>query len=113
MNSFHASREENQCAHCGLFEIAQAYAKVAQPDSARLYLERYLATGGLFRVFSDVFNLAATYQRLGELYEAKGDRKQAIEYYGKLTDLWKSADPELQPIVKDAHLRIARLSAEH
>ena len=64
-------------------------------------------------MYADPYELAATYQRLGEIYEAKGDRKKAIEYYLKLTDLWKSADPELQPIVKDAHARIARLSAEH
>jgi tetratricopeptide (TPR) repeat protein len=64
-------------------------------------------------VHRDVFDRAATFQRLGELYEARGDRPKAIEYYLKLTDLWKNADPELQPIVKDAHARIARLSAEH
>ena len=113
VSAFQASREENVCATCGAFEIAQAYGKLAQPDSARVYYERYLATGGPLRVISDAHFLAASYQRLGELYEAKGDRKQAVEYYEKLVALWKKADPELQPIVKDARERVARLSGEH
>jgi tetratricopeptide (TPR) repeat protein len=112
VSDFHATHQENLCATCGLFELAQTYAKLAQPDSARAYYERYLSTGGTFRVFSDASYLAATYQRLGELYEAKGDRTKAREYYEKLVALWKEADPELQPIVKDAKEREARLSAE-
>ena len=113
VNSFQAAREENQCVTCGLFEIAQVYAKLSQPDSARLYYEQALGKSGVYRIYWDAYYMAATYQRLGEIYETKGDHKQAIEYYAKLADLWKNADPELQPIVKDAHARIARLSAEH
>ena len=113
VSDFQAAREENLCSGCGAFEIAQAYAKLEQPDSARAYYERYLATGGIFRVFLDASFLAATYQRLGELYEAKGDRKRAVDNYEKLVALWKNADPELQPIVTDAKERIARLSSEH
>jgi tetratricopeptide (TPR) repeat protein len=106
-------RGEVGCPQCGLFEMAEAYAKLGQSDSARILYEQILGPSIPYRVNYDAFDLAATYQRLGEIYEAKGDRKKAIEYYLKLTDLWKTADPELQPIVKDAHGRIARLSAEH
>jgi hypothetical protein len=53
------------------------------------------------------------YQRLGELHESMLDRARARESYAKLLDLWKSAAPELQPIVKDARERVARLSGEH
>jgi tetratricopeptide (TPR) repeat protein len=65
------------------------------------------------RIRLDADHLASAYQRIGELYEAKGDRAKAREYYAKLLDLWKTADPELQPIVKDAKERVARLSAAH
>ena len=61
-------------------------------------------------MFGDAINLAATYQRLGELYETKGDRKRAVECYEKLIALWKNADPELQPRVADARQRLARLT---
>ena len=101
------------CPHCGLFEIANAFAKLGQPDSARYYYELSLSHTGGYAVLNNVTRRAATYQRLGELYEQAGNRKKAIDNYAKLADLWKNADPELQPIVKDAHLRIARLSGEH
>jgi tetratricopeptide (TPR) repeat protein len=96
-----------------MFEIGSSFARLNQPDSARTYYESFLGHSGAYRVNRDVFIRAAAFQRLGELYEARGDRKKAVEYYLKLTDLWKSADPELQPIVRDAHARIARLSVEH
>jgi eukaryotic-like serine/threonine-protein kinase len=100
------------CPNCGLFEIAGAFAKLGKPDSARYYYEQWLAHKGSYAVLTDATRQAATYQRLGELYEQAGDRKKAIDSYLKLADLWKNADPELQPIVKDAHARIARLSGE-
>ncbi|MDQ2768336.1 MAG: hypothetical protein M3Y30_14425, partial [Gemmatimonadota bacterium] len=113
INSYRALRAEIGCPDCDMFEIASSFARLNQPDSARTYYEYSLAHGAPFRVNRDAFVRAVTFQRLGELYEGRGDRKKASEYYLKLTDLWKNADPELQPIVKDAHARIARLSAEH
>ena len=101
------------CPDCGLFEIAAAFAKLGQADSARYYYEQLLSHKGAYALLGDVTHQAATYQHLGELYEQAGDRKKAIDNYLKLVDLWKNADPELQPIVKDAHARIARLSGEH
>jgi hypothetical protein len=49
------------------------------------------------------------YKRLGELYEAKGDTKKAGAYYAAFLDLWKNADPELQPKVQDVKRRLAAL----
>jgi tetratricopeptide (TPR) repeat protein len=110
---FRAEREEDGRPGYNLFQMGSAFAKLGQLDSARSHYEHYLERGGLYRVLGDVDLLAATYQRLGEVYEALGNRTKAVEYYVKLIDLWKNADPELQPIVKDAHARVARLSAEH
>ena len=112
-SAFRATGQDNLCANCGLFDLAQTYIKLSQPDSARVAFERYDNLGGTFRVISDANYLAASYQRLGELYEAKGDRAKARDYYEKLIALWKDADPELQPIVRDAKARVARLSGEH
>ena len=39
-------------------------------------------------------------------------RDRALEYYGKFVDLWKDADPELQPRVADVRKRIAELTAK-
>ena len=47
------------------------------------------------------------------LYEViTGDKDKALEYYGKFTDLWSDADPVLQPKVREAKSRMAKLSAE-
>ena len=109
--AFRKTRIENDCASCGLYDLAESYIKNSQPDSARITLEKFENGGGTFRVYQDALYLAATYQRLGELYEEKGDRKRAVQSYEKLLDLWKNADPELQPIVKDVKQRVERLNA--
>ena len=51
-------------------------------------------------------------RRLGELYEARGDRDQAVEYYQRFIDLWRDADAELQPQVDDARQRLVALVGE-
>jgi tetratricopeptide (TPR) repeat protein len=111
--AFHATTLDNPCPMCGYFELGQTFTKLSQPDSARIAYEHYENVGGPFRVIADASYLAASYQRLGEIYEAKGDRAKATENYEKLIALWKNADPELQPIVKDAKERVGRLSGEH
>ena len=113
LKNFQQMRVANVCASCGTFEIAQAFAKLGQPDSSLAYYDQYVSRHDAFGVRVDADHLASAYQRLGELYEAKGDRAKARDYYAKLLDLWKTADPELQPIVKDTKERVARLSGEH
>jgi hypothetical protein len=56
--------------------------------------------------------LASVYERLGDLYEQRGDTAKAVYYYGKLVDLWKDADPELQPRVEAARRAIEALSPD-
>jgi eukaryotic-like serine/threonine-protein kinase len=109
---FRAYYDSSGCTVCGLFELAQVYDRLDQTDSALAILRRYADTPGIGRVEDDPGNLARTYKRLGELYEARGDRANAMTYYGKLVDLWKDADPELQPVVRDVKSRIARLAGE-
>jgi hypothetical protein len=60
----------------------------------------------------DAFQLAPGLKRSGELYEAKGDRAKAAERYRRFVGLWKDADPELQPGVREVRARLARLSTE-
>ena len=54
--------------------------------------------------------LPVVHQRLGELYEAKGARERALAHYRLFLELWKDADPELQPRVTDARQRVAALT---
>ena len=39
-----------------------------------------------------------------------GESQRAITNYMKFVDLWKTADPELQPKVAEVRAKIARLS---
>ena len=77
--------------------------------------QRYLAipfAGQLYNPYLDASNVGSNYKRLGELYENKGDRVKAAEYYTKFVRLWKDADPDLQPAVADVKRRLAKLTGE-
>ena len=99
------------CSGCPVIRLARAYDRAGIPDSAIVMFERYLATAGPFRLTPDHDGayLAGTYKRLGELYEAKGDRVRAVDYFRKFVALWKDADPELQPRVAEVRRRLERL----
>ena len=64
------------------------------------------------KFFWDARNLARIYERLGALYETRGEEDKATYYYGRLVELWEDADPELQPRVDAARRAIAALSAD-
>jgi len=91
----------------GLFELATAYERARQPDSALAVYERSVTAPGVrapLVLFDpvDARAFAATLQRLGALHRARGEHAKARDYYGRFVDLWKDADPELQPIVAEA-----------
>jgi tetratricopeptide (TPR) repeat protein len=98
---------------CMSAPIGLAFDLAGKPDSAIAYLERYLADPSPAEFFSatDAQYRSGVMKRLGELYEARGDRQKAIAYYQKFVALWKDADPELQPRVAEVRKRIARLAA--
>jgi len=79
-------------------------------DSALAVGEAYLANTYFQRRQTDALFLGGIRQRLGELYEAKGNVDKALEHYAAFVELWKNADPELQPRVRDVRGRIERLS---
>ncbi len=51
-------------------------------------------------------------RRLAEFAESRGDRGAALGYYERFVDLWRDADPDMQPQVAGARQRIAALTAE-
>jgi len=110
---YRAQRDESGCGVCTFFDQAMAFDEMHQADSALIYFDRYLTTPDPNRIWDDGWELGPAYKRAGELREARGDRAQALADYGKFADLWKNADAELQPLVRDVRGRIARLAAEH
>ena len=103
--------DEDGCAVCGLFLLGRAYERAGQRDSAVAVYERAVTTPGYFRAFEEEATLGPTYRRLGELYEQRGDTARAREYYGRFVELWKDADAELQPSVREVRQRLVKLGA--
>jgi tetratricopeptide (TPR) repeat protein len=89
--------------------LAQAFDLGGQPDSALAYYEKFLQSKLTVPAFLDGNFLAGAHKRAGELYEARGDTAKAESNYAAFLELWKNADPELQPKVRDVRERLARL----
>ena len=100
------------CTLCLPTYLAFAFDKAKMADSAIFYHEQALQVFDPDRMMEawDPFMLPLFNRRLGELYEARGDRVKAVEHYRKVIDLWKNADPELQVIVQELRARVRRLS---
>jgi tetratricopeptide (TPR) repeat protein len=95
-----------------LAQLGRAFDLANEPDSAITMYEQYLQTGYSARAGDDFLLLAGIRKRLGELYEAKGDAPRATSHYAAFVELWKDADPELQPAVAEVKRRLARLGEE-
>ncbi|MBI3981432.1 MAG: protein kinase [Gemmatimonadetes bacterium] len=100
------------CSTCGLPELGGAYDLAGDLDSALAAYERSVNDPDPSLICRGVGDLPPTLKRLGELYEQRGNREKALEYYGRFVDLWSSADPELQLVVTEVKTRVARLSGE-
>jgi tetratricopeptide (TPR) repeat protein len=100
------------CNACGYWELGLAHERAGQPDSALAAYEQVATDPGTgYEVFNYLqWTLPPSLRRLGELYEARGDRAKALGYYGRFVQLWKDADPELQPVVREMRARMARLA---
>ncbi len=117
---FRFVQERDLCPICAYPLLGRAHELAGQPDSALAMYERYLTTPYHNRLLSDdtpdrgrdQYWLSVVYERLGDLYEQRSDTAKAIYYYGKLVDLWKDADPELQPRVDEARRAIRSLSPD-
>ena len=92
--------------------LGRAYDLDGQSDSALAIYERYLDVPFRWKYVWNADRLAFIYERLGSLYEARGDAEKAIYNYGKFAELWQDADPELQPRVEAARRAIAALSTD-
>ncbi|PYP76701.1 MAG: hypothetical protein DMD35_17805 [Gemmatimonadetes bacterium] len=98
------------CRMCYAPMLGRAYDVAGNADSAIAVFERFLVTPAMERSGVDGPFLPVVHKRLGELYEAKGQREKALEHYRVFLDFWKDADPELQPRVTDARQRVAALT---
>ena len=95
------------CTMCVLPDLARAYEGAGKPGAAVAVYERYLTTPWFFRYEADAVELGWAMKRLAELYDARGETAKAAAMRGRLVQLWRRADPELQPVVAEARARLA------
>jgi tetratricopeptide (TPR) repeat protein len=113
ISSFRQAYDEDNCTACMQADLGLAFDMAKQPDSALAAYTRSVDTPkSLGAMAFAPWDEPGALQRAGELYEAKGDKANALAYYGRFTKLWSEADPELQPVVKDVKARMARLAGE-
>ena len=82
--------------------MAIVFEAAGQPDSAIAYIERDFAVPTLGPRVGTEMRV-----RLAGLYEKRGDRAKAARTYSDIAELWKDADPVLQPRVKAAREKAA------
>jgi len=105
-----AFRAGRRCPRCYTFELGALHARAGQMQQAAAVWEEFMARPesewhvGLISVLA--------HERLAETYDALGDRERAALHYARFAELWKDADPELQPRVRYARERAAALLAE-
>jgi tetratricopeptide (TPR) repeat protein len=90
-----------------------AFEALGEADSVIARYESWLGRRQLTgRVGADSRDLPHAYERLGQLYDEKGDLEQAAGYYGLFVELWADADPELQSRVDVARTRMEEIVRE-
>jgi tetratricopeptide (TPR) repeat protein len=88
--------------------MADAFDLMGEPDSAIVYFEQFVRTPDSFPLENGAY-VAGVHKRLGELYDARADTGRAEAHYQFFLDMWKDADPELQPKVRAVRARMAQL----
>ena len=93
------------CALCALPDLARARDAKGDAAGAIEAYEQYLSTPWLFRYEVDAYELEPALRRVAELYDARGDRRRALDARTRLLALWRRADAELQPVLADVRTR--------
>jgi len=106
------NRPDTECAPCLPVELARAFDAGGQADSAIAQYEQFITAPYYNRLVDiDPLNLALAHERLGQLYEQRGDSARAAAHDAQFIALWKNADAELQPRVAAVQQRLTRLGA--
>jgi len=103
-------RRQNNCDDCYLELFADAYEGLGQPDSAAVYVERFLEVGDFDFVDDREGQTPERLEQLARLYEELGRTDDAAATWTRFADRWADADPVLQPRVDAARANATRLA---
>jgi tetratricopeptide (TPR) repeat protein len=107
--AFREVHEVGECPTCGLVDIGRSHLAAGRPDSAIAAFEAYLSTPDPFRINGDAQLRAFALEGLARLYEEAGETVRASAVWAEFAELWRDADPELQPRVEAARRRVQAL----
>ena len=108
---FRKSMASPLCRRCAAPHLAHALDAAGQRDSAIAVYQLVLGRMDLGEIDMPL-HTAVAHSRLGELYAQRGDVEQAKEHLGRFIELWRDADPVLQPRVAEARRRLSELTGE-
>jgi tetratricopeptide (TPR) repeat protein len=94
----------NDCFYEKLIE-ARLLTSQGQPRQAGVVLDRWVWTG------ETALFVIGTLER-ARIAEGLGERQKAIDSYQFVVDVWRHADPQLQPYVAEARAGLSRLKGE-
>jgi tetratricopeptide (TPR) repeat protein len=99
------------CPECLPRDIMRTFALAGMADSAVVVYEAYRATswGRRARQGPDRSLDGGLTEAMAKIYDAKGNRARAAELYRDFIEMWKDADPEVQPRVQAARVRLREL----
>jgi tetratricopeptide (TPR) repeat protein len=100
------------CAECLHTRLVSIFGKGEMHDSVIAAYEAYKKTPMGSRPLEgpDTRLGIMNMELVAKAYDAKGDAENAVKLYRMFVEAWKNADPELQPRVKAARDRIAKLA---
>jgi tetratricopeptide (TPR) repeat protein len=98
-------------ARAAMSRLGLAHDRAGRADSAVVYYEKFIATPDPFPI-EDARARARIHRRLGELHDAAGRARPAMEHYGRFLELWREADPVLQPQVAEVRKRLELVRAK-
>jgi tetratricopeptide (TPR) repeat protein len=101
----------NGCGTCATPWLARAFDMAGQTDSVVASFTRFVDQPSA-ALWYDAAHAAHAYERLGEIWEERGDPQKAAEYYARLLSTMKDPDPELRSRVDDARSALERLTGE-
>lgn len=109
--AFRRFDDGNACGTCATAWLARAYDRAGNLDSARV-LYQQLAEAPSEGLWFDAGHLGYAYLRLGQLYQERGERQKAADYYGRFVSLWGNADPDMQSWVRQARAALAAIAGD-
>jgi hypothetical protein len=85
---------------------AEALRELGRDDEALRWYATFPDPAGY-----DLHYVAAAHLRRAGIHQKRGESEQAVEHYAGFPELWRDADPQVQPMLEEARRSLARLRA--